>query len=53
MAKAGKAQTRRNSKRRALRLGESIRGDGKYQYKYYIDGKPHFVCKRSIVGTPT
>ena len=39
MAKAGRGQTRRDSKRRVLRPGESIRADGKYQYKYHIDGK--------------
>ena len=43
MAKAGRGQTRRDSKRRVLRPGESIRADGKYQYKYHIAGKPHFV----------
>ena len=43
MAKAGRGQTRRDSKRRVLRLGESVRADEKYQYKYHIDGKPHFV----------
>lgn len=34
---------RRDSKRRLLRAGESIRADGKYQFKYYIDGKAKFV----------
>lgn len=34
---------RRDSKRRILRRGESIRADGKYQFKYHINGKPHFV----------
>ena len=43
MAKAGRGQTRRDSKRRVLRPGERVRADGKYQYKYHIDGKPHFV----------
>ena len=43
MAKAGRGQTRRDSKRRGLRPRESVRADGKYQYKYHIDGKPHFV----------
>ena len=43
MAKAGRGQTRRDSKRRVLRPGESVRADGKYQYKYHIAGKPHFV----------
>ena len=41
MAKSGRGQTRRDSKRRVLRPGESVRADGKYQYKYHIDGKPH------------
>ncbi len=40
MAKAGRGQTRRDSKRRVLRPGESVRADGKYQYKYHVDGKP-------------
>ena len=43
MAKAGRGQTRRDSKRRVLRPGESVRADGKYQYKYRIDGKPHCI----------
>ena len=43
MAKSGRGHTRRDSKRRVLRPGESVRADGKYQYKYHIDGKPHFV----------
>ena len=34
MAKAGRGQTRRDSKRRVLRPGESVRADRKYQYKY-------------------
>lgn len=34
---------RRDSKHRVLRCGESIRADGKYQFKYHINGKPHFV----------
>ncbi len=40
---AGKAGFRRDSKHRVLRRGESIRADGKYQFKYHIAGKPHFV----------
>ena len=39
---AGNAQ-RRDSKRRVLRRGESIRADGKYQFKYHVNGVPHFV----------
>ena len=34
---------RRDSKHRVLRRGESIWADGKYQFKYHIKGKPHFV----------
>ena len=38
-----KSGQRRDSKHRVLRRGESIRYDGKYQFKYHINGKPHFV----------
>ena len=34
---------RRDSKHRVLRQGESIRADGKYQFKYHANGKPKFV----------
>lgn len=51
MAKSGRGQTRRDSKRRVLRLGESVRADGKYQYKYYIDGKRHFVYSWKLEPT--
>ena len=34
---------RRDKKRRVLRAGESIRADGKYQFKYHVNGKPRFV----------
>ena len=34
---------RRDSKHRILRTGESIRANGKYQFKYQAGGKPHFV----------
>ncbi|MCM1329169.1 MAG: site-specific integrase [Ruminococcus sp.] len=34
---------RRDSKHRILRAGESIRSDGKYQFKYHVNGKPKFV----------
>ena len=51
MAKAGRGQTRRESKRRVLRPGESVRADGKYQYKYHIDGKPHFVYSWKLEPT--
>ena len=51
MAKAGRGKTRRDPKRRVLRPGESIRADGKYQYKYHIDGKPHFVYSWKLEPT--
>nr|WP_081675257.1 integrase DNA-binding domain-containing protein [Butyrivibrio sp. LC3010] len=38
-----KGSQRRDSKHRVLRCGESIRANGKYQFKYHIGGKPHFV----------
>ena len=37
------AGKRRDSKHRVLRRGESIRADGKYQFKYHVNGTPHFV----------
>lgn len=37
------ASIRRDSKHRVLRKGESIRANGKYQFKYHVDGKPYFV----------
>lgn len=40
MAKTG---IRRDSKHRVLRRGKSIRWDGKYQFKYHVNGKAHFV----------
>ena len=41
--KHGNTGLRRDSKHRILRKGESIRADGKYQFKYSLNGKPHFV----------
>ena len=43
MGKATKKSTRKDSRRRTLRRGESIRANGKYQFKYHVNGKPHFV----------
>ena len=40
---AGKAGLRRDSKHRVLRRGESIRANGKYQFKYHVGGKLYFV----------
>ncbi|MBQ0072155.1 MAG: integrase DNA-binding domain-containing protein, partial [Spirochaetales bacterium] len=36
-------QQRRDSRHRVLRRGESLRPDGKYQFKYLVNGKPKFV----------
>ena len=40
---ATQRKIRRDSKHRLLRAGESIRADGKYQFKYYIGDKAKFV----------
>jgi len=42
---------RRDSKHRVLRRGESIRANGKYQFKYHINGKPHFVYSWRLEST--
>lgn len=42
---------RRDSKHRVLRRGESIRADGKYQFKYYVNGKPKFVYRWRLEPT--
>lgn len=46
-----RGRIRRDSKHRVLRAGESIRADGKYQFKYHIDGKPHFVYSWKLEPT--
>lgn len=45
------AGQRRDKKNRILRRGETVRADGKYQFKYQVDGKPHFVYSWRL--TPT
>lgn len=47
----GRGKTRRDSKNRVLNVGESVRSNGKYQYKYHIDGKPYFVYSWKLVPT--
>ena len=42
---------RRDSKHRILRTGESVRANGKYQYKYMEDGKPKFIYSWRLVPT--
>lgn len=43
MARTGRPPRRRDAKNRVLRRGESLRADRKYQFKYYVNGKPKFV----------
>lgn len=43
--------TRRDSKHRVLRRGESIRQDGRYQFKYHVNGKAHFVYSWRLEAT--
>lgn len=42
---------RRDSKHRVLRNGESIRANGKYHFKYHVDGKPYFVYSWRLAPT--
>ena len=51
MPGATKKSTRKDSRHRTLRKGESIRANGKYQYKYHINGKPHFVYSWKLEPT--
>ena len=46
-----RGKIRRDSKYRVLRAGESIRADGKYQFKYHVNGKPHFVYSWKLEPT--
>ena len=51
MANFGRGTIRRDKKRRILRPGESVRINGKYQYKYQLDGKPHFLYSWKLEPT--
>lgn len=42
MKKRMKACIRRDKKHRILRAGETVRADGRYQFKYTVDGKIKF-----------
>lgn len=42
---------RRDKKRRVLRPGETIRADGRYQFKYMVDGKPKFFYSWKLEPT--
>ena len=49
---AGKSSgLRRDKRHRVLKSGESIRPNGKYQYKYLVDGKPKFVYSWKLEPT--
>ncbi|MBQ9211195.1 MAG: site-specific integrase [Clostridia bacterium] len=50
MAKENQGK-RRDSKHRVLRNGESIRADGKYQFKYLVNGKAKFVYSWKLEPT--
>lgn len=45
------ARIRRDKKRRILRPGETIRDDGRYQFKYMVDGKPKFFYSWKLEPT--
>lgn len=49
----GKTKSRRDSQHRVLRRDESIRADGKYQFKYHVNGKPHFMYSWRLEPTDT
>lgn len=42
---------RRDKKHRVLRRGESIRANGKYQFKYQVNGKPKFLYSWRLEST--
>ena len=46
-----RGKIRRDSKHRVLRAGESIRADGKYQFKCHVNSKPHFVYSWKLEPT--
>lgn len=46
-----KGQVRRDSKHRVLRRGESQRQDGKYMFKYHVDGKPKYLMSWRLEPT--
>lgn len=46
-----KARIRRDKRKRILRPGETIRADGRYQFKYMVDGKPKFFYSWKLEPT--
>mgnify|MGYP000284952433 CR=1 FL=1 len=51
MKKRMTGRIRRDKKRRILRPGESVRIDGKYQFKYLVNGKPKFFYSWKLEPT--
>ncbi len=51
MKKRMKACIRRDKKRRILRAGETVRADGRYQFKYTVDGKIKFFYSWKLEPT--
>ena len=47
----GKGTIRRDSRNRVLRRGESVRANGKYQFRYTVAGKARFVYSWRLVPT--
>ena len=43
MMPRNKGRIRRDRKNRILRPGETVRNDGRYQFKYHVSGKPHYA----------
>lgn len=46
-----RGRVRRDKKRRILRAGESVRIDGKYQFKYMVNGRPKFLYSWKLEPT--
>ncbi len=42
---------RKDGKRRKLRIGETVRADGRYQFKYHVNGKPKFIYSWKLEPT--
>lgn len=42
---------RKDKKKRKLRLGETVRADGRYQFKYQLNGKPKFFYSWKLEPT--
>ena len=47
----GRITLRKDKKKRVLKRGESIRADGKYQYKYFVNGKAKFLYSWKLEPT--